>query len=134
MKLLPIVTAAALLAGTGLAGAQATNFSIAPGNAKALSGSGTDFRDWRVVQQRRMMERNPHYGMHESWWNYPANDRYAHGSGWNAYGSGVGVQVGPVGVGAGPYGAGVGIGPFGVGVGTGAWPYHGGYYHDGRWH
>jgi hypothetical protein len=139
MKLLSLMTAAALVAGTGLASAQATNFSLTPGDAKSLSGSGTDVRDWRTVEQRRMMERSGNQGpyaagMHMGWnapgyaYGSPGYDRHGHRQGWNAYGAG--VQVGPVGVGAGPYGAGVGIGPFGVGIGHGPWAYN----HGSRWH
>lgn len=120
MRFLPLVTAAALLAGTGLANAQATNFSVTPGDAKSLSGSGTDVRDWREVEQRRAMEGNRSFGMHQSWsqpgynsfgmqgWSQPgwnsfgsSGGPYAYNDGWNAFGSGVGVQVGPFGAGVG---------------------------------
>lgn len=101
MKLLPIITAAAVAASCGFANAQATNFSVTPGDAKSLSGSGTDVRDYRAATQRHAMEQRRMNG-------WGATGYYA--PGYNAFGAGVG-----------PLAFGVGA-PYGVGIGVGAWP------------
>jgi hypothetical protein len=94
MRLLSLATGAALIAGCGFANAQATNYSLTPGDAPTLSNS--DSFDYRTMAQRRALERR---GVMPGNWNDPAWMSYGYNSGWNSFGAG--VQIGPVGVGIG---------------------------------
>jgi hypothetical protein len=83
MRLLSVTAAALLAASCGLANAQATNMSRSPGDARSLSNSDTDTRDYRTYRRGARQ-------YYRSGWNEP---------GWNSYGAG--VQIGPFGVGIG---------------------------------
>ena len=145
--LLPVMTAAAFAASCGFANAQATNYSITPGDAPSLSSSDT--RDYRTEAQRRAMERrhvqpgnwnDPAWlsmGYAEPGWNSygasrPVTRTTVYGSdnpwngythdrpGWNSYGAAYGPAYGT--------GVGVSIGPFAAGVGFGDPGYHHRYH------